>query len=84
GIVLLEYIMKAIDGLMKLFNFYCFSYIAFDGGSYLTSSKKTFDIMDKYKNNALINDLIIRFILFIGQYLVIFVGLMFTSFFLAL
>jgi len=84
GIILIEYILKGIDVFMKYFNFYTFSYVAFEGGSYYESSKHTFDIMDKYKNNALINDLIIRFILFIGQYTIIFTGLMFTSFYLAL
>ncbi|ORX84881.1 hypothetical protein BCR32DRAFT_291046 [Anaeromyces robustus] len=78
-ILLLEYLIKLIELAMKYFNFYTFTNIAMEGKSYLKASVDTFSIVNKYKNNALINDYIIRYLLLAGQYFIISVGVVITK-----
>jgi len=79
-ILLLEYFIKLIEYGMKYFNFYTFTNIAMEGKSYLQASIDTFTIVNKYKNNALINDYLVRYLLLAGQYFVITVGVIITKF----
>jgi len=79
-ILLLEYLIKLIEYGMKYFNFYTFTNIAMEGKSYLQASIDTFTIVNKYKNNALINDYLVRYLLLAGQYFVVTVGVIITKF----
>lgn len=79
SILLIEYVLKGIDFLMKYFNFYTFVQVAINNDSFFQSSKYTFSIMIDFKNTALINDYIIRLILMIGQYSIILFGVFITK-----
>ncbi|ORX76450.1 hypothetical protein BCR32DRAFT_284162 [Anaeromyces robustus] len=68
-------ILNFFNFIMVLFNDYTFSIIGIYWKTYLKSSKLTFNIMENYRFDLLINNGIIRCILIVSQYIIIFASM---------
>lgn len=60
GLLILEFVIRLIDWLVRYFNHYAYCYVALYGKSYIRSARETFDLIRFKGMDALINDCFIN------------------------